>query len=134
VQEWIHTPAPVAAQHRVYAGEAGRWGYSDAEWTPILIHLSGLFVEVSPKAIDGNGFLINDKKEREGPIYEFPYLVGSIPNRKLTGTWITPPASPTNAALFVAPSPQVFVDCIRQRTLQILGPELGGSSGLPAEL
>jgi hypothetical protein len=100
------------------------WGYSDSEWTPILLHLSGLFVDVSPKVIDRNDFLIKDE-EREEPIYEFLYLVGSVSNGKLTGKWITPPASPTNAALLWPQTLKYFIDCIRQRTPQILNSELG---------
>jgi hypothetical protein len=95
------------------------WGYSDNEWTPILVHLSGLFVDVDPKAIDRNDFLIEDKK-REEPIYEFLYLVGGVSNGKLAGKWITPPASPTNAALLWPQTLKYFVDCIRQRTPGIL--------------
>lgn len=96
------------------------WGYSDNEWTPILVHLSGLFVDVDPKAIDRNDFFIDDEK-REGPIYEFLYLGGSVSDGKLTGKWAAPPASPTNAALLWPESIRYFVDCIRQRTPEVFG-------------
>ena len=42
------------------------WGYSDSGWTPILLHLSGLFVDADPKKIDRNKFAINDC-DREEP-------------------------------------------------------------------
>lgn len=95
------------------------WGYSAGDWTPILLHLSGLFVDADPKNIDRKNFTIKDE-QRDGPIYEFLYLVGSVSDGKLAGKWITPPASPTNAALLWPESLRYFVDCIRDRTPQVL--------------
>lgn len=83
------------------------WGYSDAKWTPILLHLSGLFVDFDPKTIDRNDFLIEDE-EREGPIYECTHLAGTVSNGKLTGKWITPGASTTKRRSFVAQYLKVF--------------------------
>ena len=53
------------------------WGYSDNGWTPILLRLSGLFVDVDPSTVDRNDFAIEDGN-REEHIYEFLYLDGSI--------------------------------------------------------
>lgn len=74
------------------------WGYSHGGWTPILLHLTGLFVDQDPSSIDRNDFVRNDG-ELDGPIYEFLYLDGSVGNGKIVGQWVPPPASPTNAAL-----------------------------------
>ena len=95
------------------------WGYSDSKWTPILLHLSGLFVDVDPKGIDRNDFSIEDK-EREGPIYECTHMAGSVTSGKLTGTWGPPGASSTNAALLWPNTLEYFVECIRQGTPQVL--------------
>lgn len=95
------------------------WGYSDEGWTPILLYLSGLFVDVDPKKINRNDFVIEDRK-RTGPIYEFLYLAGTIANGRLTGKWTAPPASPTNAALLWPESVRYFTRCIEERSPGIL--------------
>jgi hypothetical protein len=91
------------------------WGYSAHEWTPIMLRLSGLFVDADPRDINRSDFLIEDQ-EREGPIYEFLYLDGSVAEGKLTGRWTAPPVSPTNAALLWPKTLKYFVDCIKQCT------------------
>jgi hypothetical protein len=94
------------------------WGCSDKGGTPILLHLCGLFVDADPKGIDRNDFLIEDK-EREEAIYEFMHLDG-VSNGQLTGKWITPRPSATNAVLLWPDCLKYFVNCIRQRTPQVL--------------
>jgi hypothetical protein len=90
------------------------WGYSDAGWSPILLHLSGLFVDAAP-TIDRDDFTVADEARQE-PIYEVLYLDGTISNGRLTGRWTAPPASPTNAALLWPDTIRYFIDCIRDRT------------------
>ncbi len=91
------------------------WGYSYSGWTPILLHLSGLFVDADPKKVDRNDFSIRDD-EKDDPIYEVLYLDGSVSNGKLVGRWNAPPVSPTNAALLWPDTLNYFVRCIRERT------------------
>ena len=91
------------------------WGYSDSGWSPILLHLSGLFVDASPDNLDRNKFVINDN-EREEPIYEFMYLDGSVKDGGLVKTWNPPVASPTNAALLWPESLAYFFASIKKRT------------------
>ena len=69
------------------------WGYSDSGWSPILLHLHGLLVDEDPNGIDRSKFSIEDY-DREGPIYEFMYLNGSVSDGRLVGRWTSPPASP----------------------------------------
>jgi len=95
------------------------WGHSEADWTPILLHLRGLFVDADPGSFDRREFEIGDH-ERNDPIYEFLYLLGSVSEGKLTGKWIPPPASPTNGALLWPCALKYFVDCIRKRTPRVL--------------
>ena len=95
------------------------WGYSSSGWTPILLHLSGLFVDADPRTIDRNHFEVPDA-DREEPIYEFLYLNGSVRGGKLIGNWNAPPASPTNAALLWPESLAYFFQSIRERTPAIL--------------
>ncbi len=94
------------------------WGHSASGWTPVLLCLSGLFVDADPTSIDRNDFSITDM-DRDEPIYEFLYLDGSVSNGKLTGHWKAPPASPTNAALLWPCALRYFIDCIRERTPEV---------------
>lgn len=95
------------------------WGYSDYGWSPILLRLRGLFVDKNPALVNRNDFIRKDDEVDE-PIYEFLYLVGSVENGKLTGSWKTPPASPTNAALLWPDTLKYFIQCIRNCTPNIL--------------
>ncbi|MBW2038780.1 MAG: hypothetical protein JRI46_04175 [Deltaproteobacteria bacterium] len=95
------------------------WGYSSYGWTPILLHLSGLFVDEDPASVNRNDFTISDS-EIDGPIYEVLYLDGSVENDEIVGTWNAPPASLTNAALLWPGTLKYFVQCIRERTPDVI--------------
>ena len=95
------------------------WGYSDSGWSPILLRLTGLFVDQDPSSIDRNDFVRKDL-EVDGPIFEFLYLDGSVDNGKIVGSWVPPPASPTNAALLWPDTLNYFIQCIRARTPGVL--------------
>ena len=95
------------------------WGYSSSGWTPISLHLSGLFVDEDPSKYDRNDFWIEDSR-RDEPIYEFLYIQGSVSNGKLSGSWTSPPVSPTNAALLWPSTLIYFIECIKKRTPDIL--------------
>jgi hypothetical protein len=95
------------------------WGYSADGWTPVLLHLSGLFVDEDPTKVNRNDFTI-DNDARKGPIYEFLYLDGTISEGKLIGRWSPPPVSPTNAVLLWPDALKYFVACIQQRTPNVL--------------
>ena len=95
------------------------WGYSSEGWTPILLHLKGLFMDEDPLSVNRNDFIISNS-ENSTPIYEVLYLDGSIENGKLVGKWTAPPASPTNAALLWTEVLNYFVKCIRERTPNVI--------------
>jgi hypothetical protein len=95
------------------------WGYSADGWSPILLRLNGLFVDENPSAVNREDFVRKDN-DIDGPIYEFLYLDGSIKDGKLSGLWVPPPASPTNAALLWPKTINYFFQCIRSRTPDVL--------------
>jgi hypothetical protein len=95
------------------------WGYSSSGWTPILLHLRGLFVDIDPGTVNRNEFKIRDGDSDE-PIYEFMYLEGTVQKGELNGRWTAPPASPTNAALLWPDALRFFFNCIRERTPNVL--------------
>lgn len=97
------------------------WGYSSHGWTPILLRLSGLFVDEDPAVIDRHDFIRKDN-EVDGPIYEFLYLNGSVINGELVGLWTPPSGSPTNTPLLWPGALRYFVQCIRDCTPDILEP------------
>ena len=95
------------------------WGYSDSGWSPILLRLTGLFVDQDPSSVNRNKFVRKDS-ELDGPMYEFLYLDGSVGHGKLLGSWVPPPASPTNAALLWPATLNYFVQCIHAQTPDVL--------------
>lgn len=95
------------------------WGYSYYGWTPILLHLEGLFVDEDPSTVNKDDFVRVDD-EMKDPIYEFLYLDGSIENGKIKGTWNPPPVSPTNAVLLWPYALKYFIKCIIERTPDVL--------------
>ena len=74
------------------------WGYSASGWTPILLHLRGLFVDEDPDCFDRNNFVRNPR-EIGIPIFSMMYLAGTVKDGKLNGKWTTPGPSPTNSVL-----------------------------------
>lgn len=95
------------------------WGYSSSGWTPIMLHMRGLFVDEDSTKYNRYDFKIADC-EREEPIYEFLYLQGSVSNGELYDKWTAPPVSPTNAALLWPDPLRYFIKCINQRTPMIM--------------
>lgn len=74
------------------------YGYSYEEWTPIMLHLRGLFTDESPIDYNIKSFTritddIND------PIVSMTYMAGSIKDGKLIGKWTAPASSSTNSVL-----------------------------------
>jgi len=96
------------------------WGYSDSTWTPILLHLNGLFVDANPNTVNRNNFTISTKNI-EKPIYEVLYIDGSVSKGQLVGKWTAPPSSPTNAALLWPETLKYFFKCIQERSPSLLG-------------
>lgn len=95
------------------------WGWSESNWTPILLRLNGLFVDESPETINRDDFVRDDADIQES-IYEFLYLDGSVKNGALIGSWRAPPVSSTNAALLWPETLSYFFQCIRERTPKLL--------------
>ena len=94
------------------------WGYSAFSWSPILLRLSGLFVDEDPTVVDRESFVRRDE-DIDGPIYEFLYIDGSVARGQLVGTWRPPPASPTKAALLWPAPLKYFTECMRAKTPEV---------------
>jgi len=86
------------------------WGYSNCGWTPIMLHIRGLFIDEDPKAVDGKEFF-RGSGDIDDPIFSMMYLNGTIKDGVLQGRWTPPRASPTNAVLLW---PDVFEFFARQ--------------------
>lgn len=74
------------------------WGYSASGWTPILFHLSGLFIDEDPTRFDKNDF-VRSSAEVDDPIFSMMYLRGTVKDGRLEGRWTPPGPSPTNSVL-----------------------------------
>ena len=74
------------------------WGYSTSGWTPILLHLRGLFIDEDPSRFDKDDF-IRAPAEVDEPIFSMMYLQGTVDRGQLVGKWTTPGPSPTNSVL-----------------------------------
>ena len=95
------------------------WGWSQNDWTPILLRLNGLFTDDRPETINREDFVRADA-DISGPIYEFLYLNGSVKDGKLHGPWTPPNAGPVNGALLWPETLNYFFQCIRERTPEVL--------------
>lgn len=74
------------------------WGYSAEGWTPILLHLRGLFIDEDPGRFDKNDFG-RTPAEVDAPIFSMMYLRGTVKGGRLEGRWTPPGPSPTNSVL-----------------------------------
>jgi hypothetical protein len=84
------------------------WGYSNVDWTPIMLHLRGLFIEHDRDGIDARRFE-RELEDIDDPIFSMMYLRGSVRNGKLAGRWTPPGPSSTNSVLLWPESLQYFV-------------------------
>lgn|GEM_PF-829493 len=73
-------------------------GYSHSGWTPIMLELKEVLIDVDLKKWNREDFFLKDPQSKK-IVRAFLYLRGSIKEGKLTGTWIYPPQSSTNGAL-----------------------------------
>ncbi len=74
------------------------WSYSDAGWSPIMLHLRGLFIDRNPENYDKTKFTRFRSKVDE-PIFSMMYLQGTVKGGQLEGRWTPPGPSPTNSVL-----------------------------------
>jgi hypothetical protein len=72
-----------------------------------------------PAKIQKERFEIRTDETRP-PVYEFLSAYGSVKNGKLSKTWSPPPPSSTNAAVLYPHILKHFVNCIHQRTPNVL--------------
>jgi len=81
------------------------WGWSSHEWTPIMFHLRGLFIDDDPTEFESTDFYRSDR-DVEDPIFSMMYLEGSVRNGKLFGPWTPPRPGSTNSVL-------LWPDCLK---------------------
>lgn len=74
------------------------WGYSASGWTPIMLHLRGLFIDDNPECYNTKDF-IRSPLEIDDPIFSMMYLRGTVDGGQLVGRWTPPGPSPTNSVL-----------------------------------
>jgi hypothetical protein len=84
------------------------WGYSDSTWTPIMMHLRGLFEEAERPEVNEKDFT-RTNSEVADPIFSMTYLSGSVSSGKLSGKWITPVQSSTNSVLLGTDTFRYFI-------------------------
>ena len=74
------------------------WGYTASGWTPMMIHIRGLFIDEDPSLVNEKDFVKNNKNV-EDPIFSLMYLSGTVHEGKIVGRWTPPGPSPTNSVL-----------------------------------
>jgi hypothetical protein len=74
------------------------FGYSASGWTPVMLHLGGLFVDEDPSQFDEMDFG-RVPGEVDDPIFSMMYLKGTVRGKELQGPWTTPGPSSTNSVL-----------------------------------
>ena len=92
------------------------WGYSDFGWTPVMLHLRGLFIDDDPERLNDRTFSRN-AEDIDEPIFSMLYMSGSICQGELTGKWTAPPSSPTNSVLLWPETLDYFMN----KANQVLG-------------
>ena len=85
------------------------YGYSNSSWTPIMLRLKAIFVDVIAPSIDKNSFT---EPVKPAIVHTFLYAKGSVKDNKIDGTWIAPPISATNSALLWPDALSYFVSVI----------------------
>lgn len=91
---------------------ANVWGYSDSGWTPIMLHLRGLFIDEDPEQYDDKQFS-RRTADVDDPIFSMSYMAGSVENGSIIGTWNAPPRSPTNSVLLWPGTLDYFVEAAK---------------------
>lgn len=99
------------------------WGYSDNTWTPIMMHLRGLFEEVDRSNVDGKDFT-RESKEVVDPIFSLAYLSGSVSSGTLSGRWTTPGQSSTNSVILGTDTFRYFINEANKITQYLSGTPL----------
>lgn len=74
------------------------WGYSASGWSPIMIHVRGLFIDDDPASVNEQDFVKNEE-DIENPVFSMMYLSGTVNGGKIVGRWTPPGPSPTNSVL-----------------------------------
>lgn len=85
------------------------WGHSSQGWTPIMLHLKGLFIDEDPNAFDRREFT-RCSADVDDPIFSMMYLKGTIRDGKLVDKWTTPGPSSTNSVLVWPETLKYFAD------------------------
>lgn len=86
---------------------ANVWGFSAKAWTPLMLHLRGLFIDDSPTTYNREDFMRLDEDTTE-PIFSVMYVHGSIERGELAGKWLPPARSSTNSVLLWPDSMKYF--------------------------
>jgi hypothetical protein len=85
------------------------WGASAKMWTPLMLHLRGLFVDENPRRFKRDDFVRTDDAIVE-PIFSMMYVHGSISGGALVEKWLPPGASFTNSVLLWPDSMKYFAE------------------------
>jgi hypothetical protein len=85
------------------------WGRSADAWTPIMLHLKGLFIDKDPNTLDRNEFT-RCAADVDDPIFSMMYLQGTVRDGNLVDRWTTPGPSPTNSVLLWPETMKYFTD------------------------
>lgn len=88
---------------------ANAWGFSAKGWTPLMLHLRGLFVDESPNEYDREDFMRLDEDITQ-PIFSIMYVHGTIVRGELAGKWLPPARSSTNSVLLWPDSMTYFAE------------------------
>jgi hypothetical protein len=86
------------------------WGYSTANWTPMMFYLKGIFVDEKPNKINIDSF---ERKiadiDDNGFIISFVYVNGTVKDGDIEGKWTAPRPSSTNSVLLWSEAFDYFV-------------------------
>ncbi len=92
---------PNAADGKIHLHQLIKiYGFSNSEWTPLLLYFQGLIVDADRNSEKKENFTVDlDLVKEHDPIFSFTYRLGGIANGLLVGKWTSSGPSAANSAL-----------------------------------
>ncbi len=100
------------------------WGHSRHWWTPMMMRLAVLLLDVDRSEVDCTCFPVERPGDCE-TVYSISYVNGGIEDGHLAGRWTPGGASATNSAVLWPNALAYFIRCIKESSPEIIAAAVG---------